>query len=148
MHAAGNASTFYGTEAGHAVHCGLEGLMRQSTTQTGAKGIVSGQVSNGATWIESFELSQNDLEISGADTSTWKFIQEMRGRHALTLTSGDEITVTQNTTSTIFAINCPQSSLDALCGDYDADFAQQDVSGNITHWLNGVVTFNEEDLGF
>ena len=125
-------------------------MMRQSSTQTGAKGIVSGQVSNGATWIESFELSQNDLEIDGADTSTWKFVFKNcdGGNPVLTLTSGEEITVTQNTTSTIFAILCPQSSISSLCGDYQADFAQQDADGNIIHWLNGVVTFNEENLGF
>ncbi len=124
--------------------------MRQSTAQTGAKGLVSGSVSNGATWIESFELSQNDLQIAGADTSTWKMVFKHcdGGSISLTLTSGSEITVTQNVTATIFAINCPQSSLSSLCGDYQADFAQRDASGNIVHWLNGVVTFNEENLGF
>lgn len=124
--------------------------MRQSSAQTGAKGIVSGAISNGATWIESFEMDLNGAEIAGADTSTWKFVFKKcdGGSPALTLTSGSEITVTQNTTSTIFAINCPQGSIDSLCGDYQADFAQRDVSGNITHWLNGVVTFNEENLGF
>lgn len=124
--------------------------MRQSSAQTGAKGIVSGTISNGATWIESFEIDLNGAEIAGADISTWKFVFKKcdGGSPVLTLTSGSEITVMQNTTSTIFAINCSQGSIDALCGDYQADFAQRDVSGNITHWLNGVVTFNEENLGF
>lgn len=124
--------------------------MRQSTAQTGAKGLVSGTVSNGATWIESFELSQNDLQISGADTSTWKFVFKHceNGDVKLTLTSGVEITVTQNTTSTIFAISCPQGNLSCLSGDYQADLAQRDVSGNITHWLHGIVTFIPENLGF
>lgn len=124
--------------------------MRQSSAQTGAKGIVSGTISNGATWIESFEMDLNGAQIAGADTSTWKFVFKKcdGGSPVLTLTSGSEITVTQNTTSTIFAINCPQGSIDALCGDYQADLAQRDASGNITHWLNGVVTFNEENLGF
>ena len=123
-------------------------MMRQHSTQTGAKGIVSGTVSNGATWIESFELSQNDLEISGADTSTWKFVFKCYdGSSAdLTLTSGSEITVTQNVTSTIFAISA--GPFPTMIGDYQADFAQQDASGNIIHWLNGVVTFIEENLGF
>lgn len=125
-------------------------MRNSSNLQTGAKGIVSGVVSNGATWIESFELSQNDLEITDADTSTWKFVfKQCNGSSpVLTLTSGTEITVTQSTTKTIFAIVCPQSSLDSLCGDYQADFAQQDPDGNIIHWLNGTVTFIEEDLGF
>lgn len=122
--------------------------MSRSITTTGAKGLVSGFVSNGATWIESFELDQNGAQISGADTSTWKFTFKRCGSVVLTLTSGTEITVTQNTTSTIFAIDCPQSSLDALCGDYDADFAEQTSGGDIVHWLNGTITFIEEDLGF
>lgn len=118
--------------------------------QTGAKGLVNGVVSNGATWIESFEMSENDAEIDGADTSTWKFVFKRCDGDTpiLTLTSGSEITVTQNTTATIFAINCPRSSLSSMCGDYQADFAQQDASGNIIHWLNGIVTFNDENLGF
>lgn len=124
--------------------------MRQHSTNTGAKGIVSGTVSNGATWIESFELSQNDLQISGADTSTWKFVFKRcdGGNICLTLTSGVEITVTQNTTSTLFAISCAASSLSSMVGDYTADFAQRDVSGNVTHWLSGTITFIDENLGF
>lgn len=122
--------------------------MRTASLANGAKFIWSNTVSNGATWIESFELSQNDLEITGADTSTWKLTIKQNGSVVLTLTSGTEITVTQNTTSTIFAIDCPQASIDGLCGSYDADFAQQAVGGDITHWCNGTITFIEEDLGF
>lgn len=122
----------------------------RSNLPTGAKGLVSGVVSNGATWIESFSMDINGAEIPGANTSTWKFVFKQcdGGPVCLTLTSGAQITVTQNTTSTIFAINCPKSSLSGLCGDYQADFAQQDATGNIIHWLNGVVTFKEENLGF
>lgn len=122
----------------------------RGTLQTGAKGIVSGVVSNGATWIESFEIAVDGAEISGASTSTWKMVFKEcdGGSPVLTLTSGTEITVTQNTTSTIFAIDCPQSALDDLCGDYHCDLAEQTSGGDIVHWLNGVVTFIEEDLGF
>lgn len=122
----------------------------RGTLQTGAKGVVSGVVSNGATWIESFEIAVEGAEISGASTSTWKMVFKEcdGGSPVLTLTSGTEITVTQNTTSTIFAIDCPQSSLDDLCGDYQCDLAEQTSGGDIVHWLNGVVTFIEEDLGF
>ena len=122
--------------------------MRQHSTQTGAKGIVSGTVSNGATWVESFELSQNDLQISGADTSTWKFVfKRWDGASAdLTLSSGTEITVTQNVTSTIFAISA--GPFPTIIGEYKADFAQKTAGGVITHWLSGTVTFIEENLGF
>jgi hypothetical protein len=122
-------------------------MMRQSSTQTGAKGIVSGRVTSGAQWIESFELDQNNLEIDGADTSTWKFVFKHcdSGSPVLTLTSGSEITVTQNTTSTIFAIDVAVSG---MCGDYQADLAQRTAAGKVIHWASGVVTFVEEELGF
>lgn len=118
--------------------------------RTLAKGIVSGEVSNGATWIEQFEISENNLPITGATTSTWKFTFKPVGSDtvSLTLTSGTEITVTQGDISTIFAIDCPQATLDSMVGDYHADFAQKDASNNIIHWLHGTVTFNDENLGF
>ncbi len=122
-------------------------MNRQGSFQTGAKGIVSGFVTSGATWIESFEIDQNGTQISGADTSTWKFVFKDcdNGNPVLTLTSGSEITVTQNTTSTIFAISV---DVVGMCGDYRADFAQQTNDGKIIHWLSGIVTFVNEQLGF
>lgn len=118
-----------------------------ATLMTGAKGIVSGRVTSGATWIEQFEFDQNGAEITDADTSTWKFVFKDcdSGAPVLTLTSGAEITVTQNTTSTIFAIDV---NVSGMCGDYQADFAQQTPDGKIIHWASGVVTFTEENLGF
>lgn len=122
-------------------------MNRSSQSRTGAKGLVSGFVTSGATWIEQFELSQNDLQITGADTSIWKFVFKDcdNGTPVLTLTSGSEITVTQNTTSTIFAIHVTVSN---MCGDYQADLAQKTVGGDIIHWASGVVTFTQENLGF
>lgn len=118
-----------------------------SSLQSGARGTVSGRVTSGATWIEQFELDQNGVEITDADTSTWKFVFKHcdGGSAALTLTSGSEITVTQNTTSTIFAIDVDVSG---MCGDYQADLAQQTPAGKIIHWASGIVTFVEENLGF
>jgi len=126
----------------------MVGLMnRSSQSRTGAKGIVSGFVTSGATWIEQFEISQNNLQITDADTSTWKFVFKNcdNGTPVLTLTSGVEITVTQNTISTIFAINVDVSN---MCGDYQADLAQRTPGGDIIHWASGVVTFIQENLGF
>lgn len=122
-------------------------MRRSSSASSGAKGTVSGTVTSGATWIEEFELSQNDLEITDADTSTWKFLFKHcdSGSAALTLTSGTEITVTQNTTSTLFAI---EVDVTGMSGDYQADLAQQTPSGQIIHWASGIVTFVEEELGF
>ncbi len=122
--------------------------MRSPNLASGAKFTWSNAISNGATWDESFELSQNDLQISGATTSTWKLTIKRCGSIVLTLTSGSEITVTQNTTSTIFAILASQGTIDSLCGDYDSDFAEETAVGSIVHWCNGTITFIEEDLGF
>jgi hypothetical protein len=121
--------------------------VRSSSFQSGAKAIVSGFVTSGATWIEQFEIDQNGVEITDADTSTWKFVFKNcdNGNPVLTLTSGSEITVTQNTTSTIFAINV---DVDGMCGDYRADLAQQTPGGDVIHWASGIVTFNQENLGF
>lgn len=122
-------------------------MQRASPSQTGAKAIVSGRVTSGATWIEQFELDQNGAQISGADTSTWKFVFKNceSGTPVLILTSGTEITVTQNITSTIFAIDV---AVTGMCGDYRADFAQKTSGGDVIHWASGIVTFVEENLGF
>lgn len=122
-------------------------MNRSASLQTGAKGIVSGTATSGATWIEQFEIDQNGAQIDQADTSVWKFLFKDcdNGTPMLTLTSGAEITVTQNTTSTIFAIHVNVSN---MCGDYRADLAQQTPSGDIIHWASGVVTFIQENLGF
>jgi len=116
--------------------------MRQSSTQTGAKGIVSGFVSNIATWIEQFQISQNDLPIDNADTSTWEFTFKIWDSTTadLTLTSGSEITVTQGDIGTLFAIEADVPT--TMSGDYHADLLETRADGNTVHWLHGTVTFN------
>lgn len=114
--------------------------MRQAASQSAARGLVSGVVSNISSWIESFSVEQNNLEIAGADTSTWTFTFKRCGSTVLTLTSGSEITVTQHTTYTLFAIESAIPS--SMCGDYHADFVETRADGNTVHWLHGIVTFN------
>lgn len=120
---------------------------RFAAAQSGAKFTMSGRITSGATWIESIELDQNGAEITGADTSTWKMLFKEcdTGAAVLTLTSGAEITVTQNTTATIFDI---EVDVTGMSGDYRADFAERTASGNVIHWASGIVTFVEENLGF
>lgn len=119
----------------------------KGTAQTGAKNIWSNVVSNGADWIETFEGSQNGAELPNADTSTWTILIKPcgGGSPVLTLTSGAQITVTQNTTSTIFAIDAPPPS--SLCGDYEADLVEVTALGKRVHWCHGVITFIDENLG-
>lgn len=116
--------------------------MRQSASQTGAKGIVSGTVSNIASWIEQFQISQNNLPIDDADTSTWTFTFKRCDYDTaeLTLTSGTEITVTQGTAATLFAIESAIPT--TMCGDYHADLIETRADDLTVHWLHGVVTFN------
>lgn len=114
--------------------------MRQTSSQTAARGIVSGFVSNISSWIESFSIEQNNLEIANADTSTWTFTFNRGGSSDLTLTNGSEITVTQHTTYTLFAIEADIPS--SMCGDYHADLVETRADGKTVHWLHGVVTFN------
>lgn len=120
---------------------------RPYPSQTAAKAIVSGYVTSGATWIEQFEIDQSGAQIAGADTSVWKFVFKRcdNGNADLTLTSGVEITVTQNTVNTLFAIHV---NVSGMCGDYQADFAQQTAGGDVIHWASGIVTFTQENLGF
>ena len=109
----------------------------------------TGTVSNGATWSDTFDLYDNgNVQISGANTSTWKILVKQCGTTVLTLTSGTEITVTQNTTKTSFEIDCPQSSINSFVGEYDVDLAEETSGGTIRHWCNGTFTFIDEELGF
>ena len=104
--------------------------MRHTNLQTGAKGCVSGVVSNRATWIETFQISQNNLPIEDTDTSTWEFTFKRCDSIELTLTSGSEITVTQGDIGTMFAIEVDIST--SMCGDYHADLFETRADGNVT----------------
>lgn len=121
--------------------------MSNANLSTAADFLVNGELSNGATWQETFTLSIDGAEITNADTSSWRFIFKKcdGGSVDLTLSSGTEITITQNTTETIFVIDCPQSSLANLCGDYFVDLVQKDGS-DIFHRMNGRMTVNDDTL--
>lgn len=117
---------------------------------TGAKGIVSGAVSNGATWLDTISLSENETEVADADVSTWKMVFKQcdGGSVCLTLTSGAELTITQNAIETLITIEVAPGAMTNLCGDYYCDLAQLNPAGQVIHWLNGIVTFIDENLGF
>lgn len=117
---------------------------------TGARGVVAGTVSNGATWQETIYLSVNGAAITGADTSTWQFNfrkdPESSSADLQLSTTGGTLTVTQGTDSTAIAIVASPSALATIEGDYIADLASKDTSGVITHWLHGIVTFIKEPV--
>lgn len=117
---------------------------------TGAKGIISGTVSNGATWRETLEIAENGTFITGAPTFVWRMIFSKDGTPELTLSTADgTLTVTNGSDSTSIAIVVAYTSLSALEGDYDCNIASLDTSTNpddLVHWANGVVTFRDEPL--
>jgi ferric-dicitrate binding protein FerR (iron transport regulator) len=120
----------------------------RSAGQTGAKGILSGTVSNGASWIESFRVDVDGAEIAGAGTSAWQLnLRDESGSVVLSVSeSAGTLTVTQNTTYTLFQIDVPYASMSALCGDYRADLIEQTSGSDRVHWASGVITVRDEPL--
>jgi len=113
----------------------------QASLQSGAKGIVYGTVSKDATWIETVQISQNNLPIDGATTSTWTFTFRRCGSIEWTLTSSDGMTITQGDIGTLIAISKDVPS--NLCGVYHADLKETRADDTVVHWLHGTVTFND-----
>jgi hypothetical protein len=115
---------------------------------TGAKGILSGAVSNGASWIESFRVDVDGAEIAGAGTSAWQLnLRDDCGTVVLSVSeSVGTLTVTQSTTYTLFQIDVPYASMAALCGDYRADLIEQTSGGDRVHWASGIITVRDEPL--
>lgn len=116
--------------------------------QTGAKGIINGTISNGVSWIESFQVSVDGAEISGASTSAWQLnLRDEGGTVVLSVSeSAGTLTVTQSTTYTLFQIDVPYASLSDLCGDYQIDLVEETSGGDRVHWAHGVLTVRDEPL--
>lgn len=116
--------------------------------RTGAKGIIDATVSNGADWVESFNIDVSGAQISGADTSTWQLnVRDGDGVVVLSANTTDAtLTVTQNTTYTTFDISVSQASIADLDGDYTIDLAETTAASVIVHWLHGKVTFYDEPV--
>jgi hypothetical protein len=121
---------------------------KYSPGPTGAKGIISATLSNGVSWIESFRIDVAGAEISGADTSAWQLnLRDDGGSVVLSVSvSAGTLTVTQNTTYTLFEIDVPYASLSALCGDYRIDLAEETAAGDRVHWGSGVATVRSEPV--
>lgn len=117
---------------------------------TGAKGIIKGTISNGATLRESVEITENGTFIPDADTFEWRVIFRKDGTTALTLSTTDgTVTITQGASSTMLDMVAAYTSLSALCGDYTCDIASLDTStdpDDLVHWAHGVVTFIDEPI--
>jgi hypothetical protein len=111
---------------------------------------INGTVSSGADWTETYNF-QTDGGVVHDDADIWTWQFNFRTDYgaspdlSLSTTAGT-ITVTNTADATAFAIDVPYSDLTAMEGDYIADIAYEDASGNRIHWAHGMVTFRNEPI--
>lgn len=125
--------------------------MAITPTDTGARFKISGTVSTGASWVETYSFQIDGGVIDDdADDWTWQFnfrkcYDDTSPDLSLT-TGGGGLTVTNGADSTSIAISTSYSALDDLEGDYIADLAYQTGAGVRVHWAHGTVTFRNEPI--
>lgn len=121
--------------------------------QTGARGIISGVISNGATWWEDVEITEDGTVITDADDWVWRMtFRETNDDSAavLTLTTADgTLTISQGADATTLQIRVAYTALSDMEGDYICDLASLDTSttpDKVVHWAHGIVTFRDEPV--
>lgn len=130
---------------------------RRGAGETGARGIISGSISNGVTWSEDIEITEDGTAISGTPAS-WGWYLMVREDYetapilSLTTTAGT-LVVTQGTDSTTLSIRVARASLTQIIGNYIVDIASVDTSdtspdsaGESVHWAHGLVEFRNEPV--
>ena len=119
---------------------------------TSARGIISGTISNGATWWEDVEITEDGTVITSADSWVWHLTvrEDYETAPILTLTTADgTLTISQGSTSTTLQIRVAYTVLSDIIGDYIVDIASIDTSTNpdkVVHWAHGIVTFRNEPV--
>jgi hypothetical protein len=131
----------------------MTGITSRGAGETGARGKISGTISNGATWWEDVELTEDGTVITNADTWTWRmtFRSDPNNDSAdLTLSTTDgTLTISQGADATTLQIRVVYTALSAMDGDYICDIASLDTSttpDKLVHWASGVVTFRNEPI--
>jgi hypothetical protein len=126
-------------------------------SQTGARSIISGSVSNGATWYEDVSMTEDGGAIANAQNWVWTMTFRTDRTSdtsdlSLTTTAGT-LTITQGADATTLEIRVPKASLSAMEGDYVCDLKSVDSSdttddsaGRSIHWASGIVTFLNEPI--
>ena len=119
-----------------------------------ADNTVSGIISNGADWAETFTLvDETGAQVTGVSADTFQFqfrACEDETSATLTLsTTASTLSVSEGGSSTTITIDCPQSSLTNIEGDYVADLVSKDsVTSDLTHHGHGIVTFKNSPIAF
>ena len=129
---------------------------RRSAGDTAARCIIDGEISNGVTWVEDVEITEDGTAIAGTPTSwTWTLtLREDYNTSAIfTATTSNYLTITQGTDSTTLAIRVPKASIADLKGEYIIDLKSLDGSdltadsaGLSKHWGHGIVTVRNEPV--
>ena len=106
---------------------------------------ISGSISNGANWVETLTLTDQDgAQITGVGSDT--FALQFRDSPDdtatdLSLTTTTELTVTVGASTTTLAISASASAMGALDpGDYTVDIVSETSGGVSTHRAHGLVT--------
>lgn len=130
----------------------MTSAVASNAVSSGAYGIIFGTISNGATWWEDVELTENDTVITNADTWTWRmtFRKTYDDTIDLTLSTTDgTLTISQGASATTLQIRVVYTALTNLEGDYICDLSSLDTSttpDRLRHWAHGVVSFRNEPI--
>lgn len=129
-------------------------MARFRSGQHAADNTVTGVISNGATWFETFQIKdQSGNDVTGLTSDTFQFqfrCDEGDVSTKLVIsTTGGELSVSELNGATTVTINVTQSTISSMCGDYVADLVSKAASdGKITHRAHGVVTFRNDPVAF
>ena len=128
--------------------------MRRSAGSHAADNHVTGVISNGATWYETFQIKdQNGDDVTGLTSDTFQFqfrSSEDDDSAELTLsTTAGTLSVAESDGVTTVTINVPQATISNMDGDYVADLVSKAASDSrLTHRAHGVVTFRNDPIAF
>jgi hypothetical protein len=127
--------------------------LTRSPSNHAAQNSVTGTISNGVTWYETVILTDQDgVQLTGVDADIWQLqlrCDERSDTTDLVLSTSDgTLTITEGAEQTTMLIDCAQSRLDSLEGDYVIDIVSKDSDGRLTHRAHGVITIQESPVAF
>jgi hypothetical protein len=126
------------------------------SSETGARALLSGSISNGVTWYEDVAMTEDGTAISGSPASwTWTMtfrenLEDDSAALTLTTASGGGLTISQGADATTLQIRVAKATISPLEGDYFVDLKSLDTdttydsAGRSIHWAHGVVTVRNE----
>ena len=127
---------------------------RRSAGDSAAACDLEGVISNGVTWVEDLNITEDGTAVAGTPTAwTWTITlkEDYDSSPIFSISTSDYIDVTQGTDSTVLSVGVPKSLLTNLKGDYLMDIKSIDGSdlsidpeGRSRHWAHGPITVRNE----